>query len=512
MANLELKAIITAEDKASSTIQKVGGSFASLASKGLAVAAKASLALGAGLVAASGFAVKSAADVQMLRTNLDTLTGSAEKGSRMFSDLYKMAAKTPFETPELANAAQMLLSYGVTQEKIIDNLKMLGDVSMGNKVKFQGLSYAFSQVQATGRLMGQDLMQMVNQGFNPLQIISEKTGKSMAVLKGEMEKGKISAQMVTDAMITATSAGGRFYQGMDKGSRTLQGTWSTLMDSIGMLSRKMVGLSETGDVVKGGLFDKIATGVQNLNTWIENNQETIDRYAQVITTVLTVSINGLSTAVSTLVNWLIETKNKIVEYFTTTQTGLTILYTFQGLIMGIINQAKILWKTIQENKDMFIEIGKVIAFVVGTAFAMLLAAIQAIIWMLDKAIKTMAFFRDINIAIVDAIKNVWSALTNYIKGQMNAAISMANKVISGLNRVPGVNIKTIPSFQSGGIMPHEGLAYLHKGERIIPSSMTTTNSMNVNIYGNINNQQGLSPEEIGGIINRQVQLSRQGAY
>jgi hypothetical protein len=38
------------------------------------------------------------------------------------------------------------------------------------------------------------------------------------------------------------------------------------------------------------------------------------------------------------------------------------------------------------------------------------------------------------------------------------------------------------------------------------------NNLTVNVYGNINNQQGFSPEEIGQIINRQIILSQQGAF
>ena len=77
---------------------------------------------------------------------------------------------------------------------------------MGNNSRFQLLSLAFSQMSATGRLMGQDLNQMINAGFNPLQEIAKKTGKSIGELKDEMGKGAISAKMVEDAMASATGA------------------------------------------------------------------------------------------------------------------------------------------------------------------------------------------------------------------------------------------------------------------------------------------------------------------
>jgi tape measure domain-containing protein len=255
---------------ASKQMQGLQGAFSS-AENGSKQLATGLLGMATSITAGGLFALKSAGDVEMLRTSLDTMTGSTKAGEKVFKDLYDFAAKTPFETTELAKATQTMLGFGITTDKVMPYLRMLGDVSMGNKDKLQGLSLAFAQVQSTGRLMGQDLLQMINNGFNPLTVIAQKTGKSMADLKDEMSAGEISAEMVADAFKTATEKGGLFYQGMDKGSKTLQGIWSTLMDNIGMLTRSLVGLSETGEVVKGGLLDKVKTGIETLTTTIQNN-------------------------------------------------------------------------------------------------------------------------------------------------------------------------------------------------------------------------------------------------
>jgi tape measure domain-containing protein len=215
---------------------------------------------------AGGFAIKTAADLQSLSTSFETLTGSAEEGRQVFKDLKKMGATTPFEVGDLAKATQTMLSFGISVEDSQKNLKMLGDVSMGNKDKLGGLTLAFSQVQSTGRLMGQDLLQMINQGFNPLTIISEKTGKSMAVLKKEMENGAISAEMVSEAFVIATSEGGLFYRGMDRGAQTLNGTFSTLMDNIKLMAAGLLGLAEDGTIAQGSLLSLVQNGVNLLNT------------------------------------------------------------------------------------------------------------------------------------------------------------------------------------------------------------------------------------------------------
>ena len=169
--------------------------------------------------------------MEQANVSFEVLLGDANKAKAMLSDLTSFANSTPFEMSGLSNASKTLLAFGIDANRIMPSIRMLGDISLGNAQKFDSLSLAYAQVQSTGRLMGQDLLQMVNVGFNPLQIISEKTGMSMADLKKKMEEGAISADMVTLAMKDATSEGGRFYGAMDKISKTQEGQLSTLRDA-----------------------------------------------------------------------------------------------------------------------------------------------------------------------------------------------------------------------------------------------------------------------------------------
>lgn len=175
-------------------------------------------------------AVTLAADLEQTTVGFEVMLGSAEKAHRMVANLRQFAKVTPFETTDLVRATEILLGFGVAGEEIMPTIKMLGDASRGNAEKLRLISLAYAQIQAAGRLMGQDLLQLVNAGFNPLQQISAKTGKSMAVLKKEMEDGKISAAMVTEAFRDATSQGGRFFGMMERQSKTFHGMASTLRD------------------------------------------------------------------------------------------------------------------------------------------------------------------------------------------------------------------------------------------------------------------------------------------
>ena len=118
-------------------------------------------------------------------------------------------------------------------------LRALSEVSVGNADRFQSLALAFGQVQANGRLMGQEVLQMVNAGFNPLQEISRTTGRSMLDLKKDMENGAVSARMVEDAFKSATSEGGRFYEMNERLKNSAAGQYAKMKSDVEMLATEI---------------------------------------------------------------------------------------------------------------------------------------------------------------------------------------------------------------------------------------------------------------------------------
>lgn len=175
-----------------------------------------------------------AADMEQVQISFGVMLGSDAAGNDMIKQLEQRAAKTSFEMPSLTAAAQKLLQFDVAAESILPTLDMLGDISGGNAQKLDSLALAFGQMASTGRLMGGELLQMINAGFNPLQEISKRTGKDIKTLKKEMEMGDIDAETVIQAFRDATSEGGRFYGMMAKQSKSAVGLMSTLRDAWGL--------------------------------------------------------------------------------------------------------------------------------------------------------------------------------------------------------------------------------------------------------------------------------------
>lgn len=210
------------------------------------------------------------AQMENYTTNFTTMLGSQEAAIKKVEALKDMAAKTPFGMEDLASGTQTLLAFGIESDRTMDILRQIGDVSLGNKDKFSSLTLAFAQMSSAGRLMGQDLLQMVNAGFNPLQVISEQTGESMADLKKKMEEGAISAEMVAQAFAIATSEGGKFYNGMEAASKTLTGQWSTLKDDAAAAAGAM--FKPFNDVLSSQVLPNIIALVGNLTTNLSSSQ------------------------------------------------------------------------------------------------------------------------------------------------------------------------------------------------------------------------------------------------
>ena len=189
-------------------------------------------------------AIDAQSKVEQLEISFRTLLGSQEKASALIAEIKSYGTVTPYDTEGLAQAARLMLSYGMSSSKIMPTLQMLGDIAMGDKDKLQSLTLAFSQMSASGRVCKEDLNQMVDAGFNPLQIISEKTGKSIGELTDEVSKGAISVQDIEQAFIDATSEGGKFHNMVNNMSDSIAGktaqmtdNWEAFKASIGGLLR-----------------------------------------------------------------------------------------------------------------------------------------------------------------------------------------------------------------------------------------------------------------------------------
>lgn len=189
--------------------------------------------------------------IESFQISFDTLLGDKGKAAAFFGELKEFAVNTPLMLDDLARSAQTMLGFGVEGERVMTILKQIGDVTMGNSERLKSMSLAFSQMWANGRLMGDDLLQMIDAGFNPLTVMAERTGKSVRQLREEMSAGAISAEMVAQAFADATGEGGKYYQMLEKQSKGVKGLESNFQGAVQDMLNELG--SKTQDWYAGGI-------------------------------------------------------------------------------------------------------------------------------------------------------------------------------------------------------------------------------------------------------------------
>lgn len=186
-----------------------------------------------------GDSIRLASEAESAGVAFEVLTGSVEQATQMVDGLRKLAAETPLTLTDTQAAARTMLSFGISAENILPSLKQLGDITGGNSERFKNLTLGFAQAASAGRLMGGELRQMVEAGFNPLQEISRKTGESLLDLKKRMEEGGLPFSEVAEAFRSATSAGGMFFGMTDRLAEMTDGKLSKMRDTIASIKRDL---------------------------------------------------------------------------------------------------------------------------------------------------------------------------------------------------------------------------------------------------------------------------------
>jgi len=291
-------------------------------------------------------------DIQSLEISFETLAGKT-KGDELFKSIREFAVQTPMMVKDLAAGAQTMLAFNIETEKVMPMLQAIGDISMGDAQKFNSLTLAFSQMSATGKLMGQDLLQMINAGFNPLSVISEKTGKSIGELKEQMEAGKISTQMVTDAFIAATSEGGKFNGMLEKQSKGINGAISNLQGAIDDMMNDIGTSTESVTVSLIDVATKLAKNYEQTGRIILGLIATYGTYRAALIAVT--ACKGWATAAEALhYNWLllVERAQKMLNATMLSNPYVLVATLIAGVVAGLMSM-KTETERVKEAEDAY---------------------------------------------------------------------------------------------------------------------------------------------------------------
>lgn len=360
------------------------------------------------------------------KMGFDTMLGSAEKSSKLLSEISEFAKSTPFELKDLVSSSRQLVAYGFAQEEIIDSTRMLGDVAAGVGAPISELVYLYGTLKAQNIAYTKDLNQFTARGIPILDLLAQKFGVNKEQVLDMASKSKIGFKDIQQAFQTMTKEGGIYFNMMDTQAKSVGGVLSNIKDSFTQIGLSMIGFDmdagskNFGQLKEGSIFDSLGKGLTTVMELINQNRGTIDGF-----------FNGLVEAGKGFWNILKQIGEHIQTAFTPVMTHLSEVY--------------------DKHKE---RIDK-IAYVLG---AVLYGAITALIYIIAGAI-------DILGAWADQVLNVWgpaidmlfegitalgqqwtSILTGMRSGfetLVNGVIDGVNKIIEAFNKLTGMDIGKI---------------------------------------------------------------------
>ena len=124
------------------------------------------------------------------------------------------------------------MGFGLSADHALKSLRLLGDVAAVSGGDLNGMTVAFGQAAAEGRLMTRDIMQLVNNGVPAYKLLAEEVGVTTSEIRKMASDGEITFEILEKALQRATAEGGMFENGMEVLSGTLGGVASTLRDNL----------------------------------------------------------------------------------------------------------------------------------------------------------------------------------------------------------------------------------------------------------------------------------------
>jgi len=224
----------------------------------------------AGAAALLKFSFGKAGELERQTKSLQVLTGSLETAKGIISELQAFGAVTPFTSTELIETSKRLKAFGFETEQVVDITKRLADVAGATGADLSGIATAFGQIQAKGRLQGEELLQLQERGVALQDELRKMYGLTGTEFSKALEKGQISAKAAEVALIRLTEAGGKYANGAVAQSDTLFGKLSTLQDALQRFGQNI-----------GKVLSPIFKGIINFLTTITNQINNLFREAEI---------------------------------------------------------------------------------------------------------------------------------------------------------------------------------------------------------------------------------------
>ena len=181
--------------------------------------------------------IGSNAEMEQYETSFGVMLGDIEQAKTLMDDLVSFSSVTPYTLEDVVPEANLLLSYGVQYENLLDTMTKLGDLSQGNAEKFDRITLAYGQMLAKGKVTGEELRQMTEAGVPLMQTLADTIGVTTAEYSEMQEAGEVSIDVLNQGITALTTGTGKFAGMMEKQSQTMNGLISTMQDNLQQVGR-----------------------------------------------------------------------------------------------------------------------------------------------------------------------------------------------------------------------------------------------------------------------------------
>lgn len=170
---------------------------------------------------------------------LEAMTGSLQTAQDVMKRTADLAAATPFELPELADATRKLIAFGEATGTVDQTLSRVGDVAAGVQAPLSEIAELYGKARVQQTLFSEDINQLTGRGIPIISELAKVIGTSDDQVKKLAEQGKITFPLLDQAFRNLTGQGGKFFGMMQKQSQTTSGLWSTLKDNVSAVFRTL---------------------------------------------------------------------------------------------------------------------------------------------------------------------------------------------------------------------------------------------------------------------------------
>ena len=268
----------------------------------------------AGLGAVATMGLSSAASLEQTQISFNALLGSAEEGERVFRQLQKFAAVTPFEFPEVAAAAKRFLAFndqvGIADSELQGFLTTIGDLASVTGAGAEGMNrivLAIGQIAGKGRVQLEELMQIGEAvpGFSAVAAIANELGITTAEAMAKISAGELDATTGINALLAGMQKFPGAAGAMEKQSQTLLGVFSTFKDTVGQaladsFAPAIPAIKDTLTQITPILNDALRQLAPALGQTLVGLLAVVGPLVQAITPILTPILNALGPALAEL--------------------------------------------------------------------------------------------------------------------------------------------------------------------------------------------------------------------